>query len=267
MADCLPLLRKKDPSIVLKLLLRATCLEGSSPFGPNIKSHWKRLYSERHVELGSPLKRVRMAATATEFDWQRHGVYELLPPMPRDCADPKAHTYTALSMNGNTKDFEAGETVNGSWIVMTNWSLKSALMSSGGRNPTTRVCYKHFGDEAQVRELVPHMVLPEEKDASAEIEQDSEYSDEDDEAGPPSTPAKMTPHKPLKRQRGKVPDPGPGASPANGGTVARAAGVADNSLEDLATPCKAGGIPGAAKPPPKVGGWVSEAIKSSTMVS
>lgn len=249
-------LRKKDSNIAHRLMYLATACEPSTPFGPMSKAIWKNVFKERYVLCGRPLAKLGWTRDWS-IKWGTCGVYKLLPELAD--ADPKQHRFTNITLGGTSYTFEEHQVVDGTWSIMNNWSVKTAFMSSGGKNPTTRLCSGHFGGKEELSQIIAPMKFPE--DAAGDDGEDPD-SEESDEAG--GEVGEQTPTGPTPRKKRRVsPTTTPGEKKTPPARTPRAPASDVPTSDGSASQPKRQGVPGVSSAGPTLppaASWVQGAL-------
>lgn len=251
-------LRKQDSNIALRLFLRGTYLESGAPFGPSVKSEWAKLYMDRYKQCGSELAGV-VCSDKSHVAWQRCGIYRLLPEVPSGTT-PSEHKFTAIKLKATVKQFEPHQIVDGTWAISQNWSVKTAYMTSGGANPTTRLCVGHFSpDELQL--LVPAMAYPS-PESEADGDSNEEGESEGDGDGGEREEAAAAAKSPATQRKTRQCASARLRSPASRAKQSRGTASSPSAIV-VVTPAKRQGVPGVVAPPAsKKGSWVQKALEA-----
>lgn len=253
------LLRSRDPEVLLHLVCRASLQEVGSPFGPKRKSAWTKAYTRRHEEIGSPLRALSWDEVGN-IRWQACGVYQLVPPMAAG-TDPMSHQYEGLKCGQFVAQFDQVR-IDGRWTIEQNWSVKSAYLSSGGRNPMTMPCIGQL-PSGELETIAPPMSFDDQPRDSDGLPQHQAIC----EASPPvaaSSTGLVGHRQSPPAQARQAPPPLADSGAANDPAGPGAATMKQEEVPIGISPAKTSRTlpPGVETPPPKAARWVDAALVS-----
>jgi hypothetical protein len=149
-------LLRRDRTFATKLFQKAAVLDKGAKFGPQDKTEWISLFTDRCQRMGFKLDELVYDSTF-EIDWSACGLYTFLPELTD--GSPADHKFTHVRFLNRHIELSSDITIRGNWKINFNWDFRAASVYDPEHSWRREPCFSMISPPV-ITEMIPPMILP-----------------------------------------------------------------------------------------------------------